>query len=184
MEGSRAHFNKHGLLPKGDYEYTFNELRKSIFVHGPEKPTIPNWDKQWRAYLVNQAEILVKQLWEIGITEIWLDGSFAEAKPHPNDIDGYFECDLSEFASGYIQRELNKRDPHKIWTWDSSARKSYRGYVKKQLPMWHKYRVEFYPHYGQNSGITDIHGNPEMFPAAFRKDRTTNKEKGIIKLIK
>jgi hypothetical protein len=44
--------------------------------------------------------------------------------------------------------------------------------------------VEFYPHYGQKSGITDSHGNPEMFPAAFRKDRTTNKEKGIIKLIK
>lgn len=184
MDRSRVHFNKQGLLPKGDYEYTFKELRESIFVHGPEKPAIPNWDKQWRAYLVNQAEILVNQLWDIGITEIWLDGSFAEAKPHPNDIDGYFECDLSEFASGYIQRELNKRDPHKIWTWDSSARKSYRGYMKKQLPMWHKYRVEFYPHYGQNSGITDIHGNPEMFPAAFRKDRTTNKEKGIIKLIK
>jgi len=46
--------------------------------------------------------------------------------------------------------------------------------------MWHQYRVELYPHYGQNSGITDVHGNPEMFPAAFRKDRTTGKEKGII----
>jgi len=50
--------------------------------------------------------------------------------------------------------------------------------------MWHKYRVELYPHYGQSSGITDIHGNPEMFPAAFRKDRTTGKEKGIIKIVK
>lgn len=184
MKNERATFTKHGLLPKGDYAYTFDELRASIFVNGPKKPPIPGWDKEWRAYLVNQAKILVKQLWDIGIKEIWLDGSFAEAKPHPNDIDGYFECDLSEFASGYIERELNKRDPYKIWTWDSASRRSYRGYVKKQLPMWHKYRVEFYPHYGQNSGITDSHGNPELFPAAFRKCRTTNREKGIIKIIK
>jgi len=141
MGDHKVSFNKDGLLPKGDYSYTFKELRDSIFVQGPKKPSISNWDTQWRAYLVSQAEVLVKQLWEIGITEIWLDGSFAEAKPHPNDIDGYFECDFSEFASGDIQRELNKNDPHKLWTWDSSARRSYRGYVKKQLPMWHQYRV-------------------------------------------
>ncbi|MEX0661208.1 MAG: hypothetical protein WD381_05545 [Balneolaceae bacterium] len=184
MGKKAAHFNKYGLLPKGDYEFTFKQLRNSIFVKGLKRNAILNWDEKWRAHLVNQAEILVKQLWDIGITEIWLDGSFAEAKPHPNDIDGYFECDISEFASGHIQRELNKRDPHKIWRWDTSSRKSYRRYVKKQLPMRHTYRVELYPHYGQNSGITDKHGNAEMFPAAFRKNRTNNKEKGIIKIIK
>lgn len=184
MERRSVSFNNHGLLPKGDYEYNFMELRKSIFVKGPQKPPIPSWDTQWRLYLVNQAEILISQLCDIGITEIWLDGSFAEAKPHPNDIDGYFECDIADFASGYIERELNKRDSHKIWTWDSLARKSYRGYVKKQLPMWHQYRVELYRRYGQNSGIADKHGNEELFPAAFRKDRAYLKEKGIIKLVK
>ncbi|MFO7798234.1 hypothetical protein [Rhodohalobacter sp.] len=50
--------------------------------------------------------------------------------------------------------------------------------------MWHKYRVESYPHYGQNSGITDRHGNPELFLAAFRKCRKTSREKDIIKIIK
>jgi hypothetical protein len=184
MGNEQISFNKYGLLPKGDYEFTFTELHNSIFVNGPEKPAIPNWDKKWRVYLVKQAEILVNQLWDVGINEIWFDGSFAEAKPHPNDIDGYFECDISDFASGYPERELNKRDPYKIWTWRSSDRRSYRGYTKKQLPMWHQYRVELYPHYGQSSGITDKHGNPEMFPAVFRKDRRTGKEKGIIKLVK
>jgi hypothetical protein len=29
------------------------------------------------------------------------------------------------------------------------------GYPKLQLPMWHKYRVELYPHYGQLCGIRD-----------------------------
>jgi len=181
---SQINFTKDGLLPKGEYEYTIEQLRESIFVDGPGRPVIQGWDKKWRLHLVNQSEILIKQLWDIGITEIFIDGSFAEAKPHPNDIDGYFECDISKFASGHIHRELNKRDPYKIWTWNSADRKSYRGYVKKQLPMWHKYRVELYPHYGQNSGIKDKHGNPLIFPAAFRRDRTTNKEKGIIKIIK
>ncbi|WP_290876410.1 hypothetical protein [Gracilimonas sp.] len=176
-------FTNNGLLPPGDYELTFRQLRKSILVSGPAKPEIPNWDKSWRSWLVNQAEMLVKQLWQIGITDIYLDGSFVEAKPRPNDIDGYFECDLSEFASGHIQRQLNLIDPHKIWTWNSKDRKSYSGFTKKQLPMWHKYRIELYPHFGQPSGITDKHGNQQVFPAAFRKHRASGKQKGIIKVI-
>lgn len=132
-------FNKHGLLPKGEYELTFNELRKSILVNNP---TVSNWDANWRDFLVNQAEVLVNELWEVGITEIFLDGSFVEAKPHPNDIDGYFICDLAEFASGQLERRLNKLNKHKIWTWDVNSRRSYSGFVKKQLPMWHRYRVE------------------------------------------
>lgn len=34
----QVRFNKHGLLPKGNYEYTFKELRNSIFVNGPRNP--------------------------------------------------------------------------------------------------------------------------------------------------
>lgn len=173
-------FNKHGLLPKGEYELTFKELRNSILVKNTE---IKGWDSAWRAFLVSRAEVLVKELWEVGITEIFFDGSFVEAKPHPNDIDGYFECDLSEFASGHLQRELNKLNEHKIWTWDPASRKSYRGFAKKQLPMWHKYRVELYPHYGQFAGIKDKHGNQQMFPAAFRRTRNTDREKGIVKIL-
>jgi hypothetical protein len=184
MSRKQPTFNKYGLLPKGDYEYTFKELKSSIFVMGPDKPKVEHWNERWRAHLVDQAEILVKQLWEIGITDIWFDGSFVEAKPHPNDIDGYFECDRVEFAKGNIQRELNRLDPHNVWTWDNHRRRSYRRYVKKQLPMWHEYRVELYPHVGQPSGIKDEFGNDQLFPAAFRKDRKTNRQKGIIKIIK
>ena len=70
MAKDRVTFNKHGLLPKCDYVYTFDKLRNSVFVNGSKKPSIPDWDSEWRAYLVNQAEILVNQLWDIGITEI------------------------------------------------------------------------------------------------------------------
>ncbi|WP_052473986.1 DUF6932 family protein [Jeotgalibacillus alimentarius] len=86
-------------------------------------------------------------------------------------------------TSGELERKLNALDPYKIWTWDSSSRKSYQGFTKKQLPMWHKYRVELYPHFGQPSGILDEYGHQQQFPAAFRKTRDSFLPKGIVKII-
>lgn len=45
------------------------------------------------------------------------------------------------------------------------------GLPKRQLPMWHHYRVELYPHYGQGSGIRDPLGYELKFPSAFRLSR-------------
>lgn len=112
-----------------------------------------------------------------------MDGSFAEDKDHPNDIDGYFICDLMHLASGRLERELNRMDPHKIWTWDPRSRRPYRGYPKRQLPMWHKYRVELYPHFsGVQSGVRDPFGNELEFPSAFRRSRRDGKARGIVKM--
>ena len=110
-------FIEDGLLPPGDYEVTLEELRGSMLVVGPGV-AYPSWDEEWRARLVDNLAIMVKQLWGVGVTEIFVDGSFVEDKDHPNDIDGYFECDLMELASGRLQRALNLLDPHKVWTWD------------------------------------------------------------------
>lgn len=171
-----------GLLPPKDYLLTFEELRNSILVKGPT--FYKTWDAKWRLTLVENLEIMVKQLWEIGIDQIYIDGSFVEDKAHPNDIDGYFECDLLDLATGDLERKLNALDPYKVWTWDSKTRKPYRGYTKKQLPMWHRYRIELYPHVGFPSGIRDEFGNDQQFPAAFRKTRDTYLPKGIVKIIK
>ena len=177
-------FTADGFLPPGDYEATLNEIRKSILVLGEDDENrSPNWDADWRGYLVDKMEQLVAELWQIGVTEIFVDGSFAEAKDHPNDIDGYFECDLMRFATGEIERELNLLNPNKVWTWDADRRRPYRGYPKDQLPMWHVYRVEFWPHYGATSGIQDEHGNDLTFPAAFRKSRINHAPRGIVKVI-
>jgi hypothetical protein len=173
-------FEEDGLLPPGDYAVTLAELGNSALVHGAERGS---WDSAWRSLLVDNLKVLVRQLWQVGITEIFADGSFAEDKDHPNDIDGYFECDLKELASGELARKLNLLDPYKIWTWDPLSRKPYRGYTKKQLPMWHRYRVELYPHVrGFSSGIRDRHGNELEFPAAFRQSRRDGKPRGIIKI--
>jgi hypothetical protein len=179
-------FQKDGLLPPGDYEVSFAEIRRSVLVSGPGDPKrYPNWDAPWREALVSNLEILARQLWQVGITEIFADGSFAEDKDHPNDIDGYFVCDLRRLSSGELTRELNLIDPDKVWTWDPASRRPYRGYPKKQLPMWHRYRVELYPHspgLGLGSGIHDRHGNELEFPSAFRQSRRDGTPRGIVKI--
>lgn len=172
-------FDENGVLPPGDYEVTFAQLRESILVNGIGEE---GWDREWRLKLVNSAEILVEQLWQVGITEVFLDGSFVEDKFHPNDIDGYFVCDATKFNE--LTRDLNILNPYKVWTWDPSTRRAYAGFTKKQLPMWHHYRVELYPHFGQLAGIVDEHGHQQQFPAAFRKQRQTFVKKGIIQILK
>jgi hypothetical protein len=174
-------FDADGLLPSGDYELSLDELRASALVSGTGVGS-SSWDARWRAHLVENLATLVTQLRQVGITEIYADGSFVEDKDPPNDIDGYFVCDIKTFATGELQRQLNLLDPHKVWTWDPAERRAFRVYPKKQLPMWHQYRVEFYPHYGQFSGIRDPFGNELEFPSAFRLSRRDGKPRGIIKI--
>lgn len=180
-------FEPDGLLPPGDYEVTFHQLRESILVAGPgDSANYPNWDQVWRSRLVDNLEILTRQLWQVGIREVYADGSFAEDKDHPNDVDGYFVCDLVQLSSGELTRQLNLIDPFKVWTWDPASRKPYRGYPKKQLPMWHRYRIELYPHIpgmGIGCGIFDRYGNELEFPSAFRQSRRDGKARGIVKII-
>jgi hypothetical protein len=174
-------FTDDGLLPPGEYVMTVTELKRSRLVRGPIAGK-PDWDADWRLHLVENLGILVCQLHQVGITVIFVDGSFVECKDHPNDIDGYFECPRRRLEDGDLQNELNLLDPHKIWTWDSSSRRPFRGYPKAQLPMWHQYRVELYPHYGQACGIRDRFGNEMEFPSAFRVTRGDGKPRGIIKI--
>lgn len=173
-----------GVLPVGDYAVTFQILQNSVLVQGPDGIGEKQWDREWRSKLVDNLQVMVNQLWEIGIKEIFINGSFVEDKAHPNDIDGYFECDLEHFASGKLHTQLNLLEPDKIWTWAPETRSPHPGYPKKQLPMWHKYRVELYPHIpGSNSGIRDKFGNELEFPAAFRLSRSNDLPKGIVKLL-
>jgi hypothetical protein len=173
-------FTDAGVLPPGDYVLTLEALRASRLVHGTGQS--PHWDASWRRQLVDNLELLVRQLWQVGVSEIYVNGSFAEDKDHPNDIDGYFECELHELASGNLERELNLLDPHKVWTWDPASRRPYRNHPKRQLPMWHAYRVELYPHVGQLSGIRDRYGHELEFPSAFRQSRHDGRPKGIVKI--
>jgi hypothetical protein len=92
-------FDAQGLLPTGDYELVFEELRRSRLVAGPGGGD-STWDAEWRKTLVDNLEVMTRQLWQVGIREVFADVSFVEEKDHPNDIDGYFVCALAELASG------------------------------------------------------------------------------------
>ncbi len=176
-------FNAYGLLPPGDYGATIGELRKSILVKGPADKRAA-WDAEWRLQLVDNLEVLVRQLWKAGIDRIFINGSFVEDKDHPNDIDGYFECDLMDVATGRLHRELNLLDPHKIWTWDPAGRRVHSHSCKNELPMWHVYRIELYPHFDQDAGIKDKFGHSLTFPSAFRQSRQEGRQKGIVQIKK
>jgi hypothetical protein len=184
-------FTPEGVLPPADYPMTIAELKASFLVTG-EGVTSKNWDTDWRLMLVENLDILVSELWKVGIDKIFIDGSFVEEKDHPGDIDGYFECDLMELVTGVLEEKLNNVSRARIWTWDTGRRRYDSDTRKRQLPMWHEYVVELFPHAeGLSSGIPDQFGNPQEFPSAFRKTRlrqtTTGPQmlpKGIVQIVK
>ena len=152
---------------------------------GHMEPSRRLGDTEWRLRLIDNLEILTRQLWQVGIRDEFADGSFAEDKAHPNDIDGYFICSLGSLKTGELARQLNLLDPFKVWVWSPASRRAYRGYPKKQLPMWRRYRVELYPHVpglGIGCGIRDKHGHELEFPSAFRQSRRDGKPRGIVKI--
>lgn len=187
-QGLPTAFTSDGLLPDGDYELTLPELRTSMLVVGPQ-PMIEGWDAAHRLYLLNNLEILVIQLWDVGITEIYIDGSFTTHKLHPGDIDGYFVCQRRYLKSGQLQGRLNARDPHNVWTWEHTARRPAGSFKPWQLPMWHRYHVELHPHYTEGIGAPPLAGPNKQgrlldFPAFFRQDKDTGKPKGIVRIVK
>jgi hypothetical protein len=171
-------FTSGGVVPATDYALTIDELGTSSLVAGSASRT--EWDMSWRRQLVDNLRIMLGHLWQVGITDIFVDGSFAEDKAHPNDIDGYFLCEPNQYLSGELESKLQTLDP--IWTWDPDSRYAARAGGKRQLPMWHKYRVELFPHIGQLTGIVDAFGNELEFPSAFRLTRDGT-PKGIIKIV-
>lgn len=159
-------------------------MRRSTLVSEEGVPS-NTWDVAWRATLVANLEALVRQLWQVGVERIFADGSFVEAKDHPHDIDGYFECDTGYLVSGRLAADLNALDPHKVWTWAPASRRPDPNSAKLQLPMWHIYHVELYPHLpGSFCGIVDRYGQPLEFPSAFRQSRNGFLPKGIIRIVK
>lgn len=183
-----TNFLSTGVLAPGTYEATIPDLRKSILVQGDGSSS--TWDMAWRDALVSSVEILAKELWRVGFSEVFIDGSFVEDKDHPNDIDGYFDTGVAAITPASMTAlqlqisALNSLNQYKVWDWNPRNRVFDASTGKKQLPMWVRYRVEFYPHIaGTHAGIKDQFGNDLQFPAAFRQSRRNFLQKGIVKLI-
>jgi hypothetical protein len=175
-------FDENGVLSQ-DYEVTLEEIRNSLLVTGPE--LMPSdWNISRRQWLVNNLEILVRQLWSAGIETVYVDGSFVTSKGIPGDIDACFQCDSLDWTSGALAKRLNEATQDKIWTWLTADRVIVPGYLKNRLPMWRTYRVEIYPYSLKRQNGILIDGVFHPFPDVFRRVKFTDRRKGILKLLK
>jgi hypothetical protein len=169
-----------GLLPEGEYTLSIDELRESMLVLGPGG-NYTNWDSKWRRHMVDNLDILVKQLRQVRISSsICIGGSFVEDRVRPYDIDGYFYCDIERFfISGRLRDSLNKLDPHKAWDWSpKSRRQDLRG--KLQSPLWHHYNVDLFPNIGQPTGCFDEHGQDRNFYSLMRWSERVKRIRGVV----
>ena len=176
------HLHATGLLPAGDHPLTLGELRDSYLVTG-EGLDVPGWDSAGRGQLVDNLELFVRQLWQVGVERIFVNGSFVTAKPDPGDIDAYFECTVVAYP--LILVRLMQMEPS--LPWDMTHRPiDPRSHEPKPV-MWHQHRVEIFPHYTDHpmpTGVQDDHGDDLYFPALFRRDKVTGRPKGIIQIIR
>ena len=138
-------FDSHGMLPPGDYCLTFEQLERSRLVTG-ESAACRDWDADWRGTLVANLREAVRLLWQVGIERVFIGGSFVERKGRPNDIDGYFHCDIFHYASQELQRELNAIEGAPRWEWRWENRLADPKTGRPILPMKPRYHVELYPH--------------------------------------
>ena len=71
-------FNQHGLLPPGIHPASLKEIVEKLGF-SPK-----------RQDLIEQGlRPVVERLKALGVHEVYLNGSFATARPSPRDIDGY-----------------------------------------------------------------------------------------------
>jgi len=171
-----------GLLPSGDHVLTVDELRKSFLVTG-EGVDASGWDSNWRAQLVDNLELFVRQFWRVGVERIFVNGSFVTAKPRPGDIDAYFECEVGQ----YPRIIIGLLDLEPPLPWDLTRRPIDPDSGDPKPVMWHVYRVEIVPHFTdhpQPTGIRDDTGRNLYFPSLFRRDRDTGQPKGVIQIIR
>ena len=175
-------FTSNGLLPPGDYPLTLDELRGSYLVTG-EGLSVPGWDRVWRAHLVENLEPFVRQLWQVGVERIVVNGSFVTSKPKPGDIDAYFECTLGTYSLTLVR--LMQLEPP--LPWDLAHRPIYRRSGEPKPVMWHRYRVEVFPHfsdYPNPTGIFDEHGQELELGELFRREKFSLRAKGVVQIVR
>jgi hypothetical protein len=186
-------FDENGGLPTGDYVLTLNELQASFLVTGDGVKLGPDaeWARAWREKLVKQLRTLVSQLQAAGVTDIFIDGSFATDKPRPNDIDGYFipsprtqTGSLRERADAWDQVRGNLLKTSALWDWSPSSLSYHPDTRKKERAQWHRFRVDLWPHVpGVIFAEYDAKAHRSVeFPEFFRRHKVSYVPRGIIRI--
>lgn len=146
-----------GWLLPGIYSITLSNLRKHPVLSKGQK----------RLQLINNLTLACETYWKHGITEIYVNGSFASTKESPGDIDGYIV--IKDFNDINFIELINSNS---IWG-DFSTINSETGKFK----MWDEYKIEFYVHPMQKvfggMNFPDFFTNPNKYVT-----------KSILKIIK
>lgn len=176
-EPARLMWNQDGFLPPGDHPMTMATLASSVLVSGDGSS--PRWDPDWRAQLVKNLGVLVKQLVQVGIEEIYVDGSFCSDKDRPGVIDGYF---ITNFHLWKIRHpKLVSID--NVWDLQQSAAPDRQGKLKPL--MWHRYYIELFPvfrepfaNFSASSG-----GNPPITIDKFFRRSRDGTARGVVRVL-
>ena len=167
-------FLKNGLLPVGDHEISLAELEQ-FMREGPGNGE--TWDTAWRLELLEEFKKRYQQLLQVGIKEVYIDGSYATDKIHPNDMDVYFVVPRKIWRNG-AEKALKDMDPE-FWRFDPELLEG----GKLGYPMALFHHIEMYPVYLEH---TPAHAeSPELIDPKikfFRTDKYSHRSKGIIKI--
>lgn len=162
------------VLPPGDYPLTLDELEQSLLVNGPSDGRFPGWDRDRRLWLVGNLRILVGQLRQVGINDIYIDGSFIESKGEPDDIDGYYTVDAAQLAQvvGRLYR-VNPLLPrvNDQSTWVHIPKKG-----EKRPELYQQFHIELFWE------IITVPPSPAFFATWFRQTRS-HRSKGIVRIV-
>jgi len=114
---------QHTTVDDHNFPSTATIVQIDRSLQGDLVPGISADVRQTDMGLVRDLDLLVRQLWQISITDVYVDGSFVEDKDRPRDIDGYFLCNRAPLASGRLEEQMNRIDPLARWTWNGTRRK-------------------------------------------------------------
>lgn len=167
-------FLKNGLLPAGDHEISLAQLKRLI-REGPGGGR--DWDTAWRLQLLEEFEQRYHQLASVGITEVYIDGSYATDKYHPNDMDAYFVVPRKLWRTS-AEAALKELDPE-FWRFETVSDPS----GKSGYPMAFLRHIEMFPVYQEHTpAFADCLEMIDPKINFFRSDKWSHRTKGIIKI--
>jgi hypothetical protein len=167
-------FAKSGLLPPGDHAVRMAEL-EAFIRQGPENAQ--GWDTAWRLQLLQEFKQRYAQLQAVGIGEVYIDGSYATDKYHPNDMDVYFVVPRKTWNSG-AEQALQKMDPE-FWRFEPELGAD----GKLGYPMAFQHHIEMYPVYREHTAeYAECQAMIDPKIKFFRTDKYSHRSKGIIRI--
>ncbi len=175
-------FNEHGLLPVGIYPLSPRQLLASHLVTGAYSQQGEAWDAEHRARLVHNVVYLARQLWQVGVTEVFVFGSFVDDKACPNDIDSYFVYPSAKpIRNGRLRRALNEINAEKAWDWLNRLPDETTG--KNEMILWHVYRVEVVPTAPDLKNAMPVEGTKLPIPTGVHIASGSCRIKGVVQLV-